>query len=132
MTALTARRRVKRRTGEIVTHPVAAGAHVFEGALVALEGGYAKPAYEAGSLVAAGVARVAADNTSGQDGAIKVDVMRGIFAFENAGDVTRGHIGAQAWMVDDQTVAAGSNSNGRSPAGKIVDVNEDGVWVDIG
>jgi hypothetical protein len=132
MAALTERRLTKRRDGKRVSHPVAAGAVIHEGALVVLDGGYAKPAHEASGLYAAGVAGESADNGNGANGAEAVVVIRGVFAFASAGDITRAQIGAQAYMVDDQTVSASDNSGARSAAGKIIDVNEDGVWVEIG
>jgi len=131
MVALTERRRTKRRDGTVFAHPVKAGARIWQGALVMLEGGYAVPAREAAGLVAAGVARAGADNAAGADGALTVEVERGCFAFENAGDITRAHIGQQAYAVDDQTVSASDNNGARSAAGTIMDVNEDGVWVRI-
>ncbi len=132
MVALTERRRVKRRDGRRFAHPVAAGARIHAGALVMLQDGYAAPAREASGLVSAGIALGGVDNTGGAAGAEMVEVETGVFAFENAGDITRAHIGQQAFAVDDQTVSASDNNGGRSAAGQIVDVNEDGVWVRIG
>ena len=131
MAALTERRKTPRRSGELLSAPVKAGAMIHEGALVALENGYATPAREATGLVAVGVARASVDNTAGGDGAARVELARGVFAFVNAGDVTRAHIGQSAFMVDDQTVSASEANGARSPAGTIFDVDEHGVWVDI-
>ena len=40
-------------------------------------------------------------------------------------------IGADCYIVDDQTVAKTSGTNTRSVAGKVFDVDADGVWVDF-
>jgi hypothetical protein len=51
--------------------------------------------------------------------------------------VTRAQIGDACYIVDDQTVAktdgaAGQNPATRSPAGTVVDLDDDGVWVRTG
>jgi hypothetical protein len=40
--------------------------------------------------------------------------------------------GNDCYLVDDQTVAKTSATNTRSVAGKIVDVDSQGVWVKLG
>ena len=42
-----------------------------------------------------------------------------------------GDIGSDCYIVDDQTVAKTSGTNTRSVAGKVFDVDADGVWVDF-
>lgn len=68
-----------------------------------------------------------------------VQVRTGVFRFANSADtdeITLADVGADAWIVDDQTVAktgAVVESNPtRSKAGRIVDVDTHGVWVSIG
>ena len=46
--------------------------------------------------------------------------------------IVRADVGADCYIVDDQTVAKTNGSNTRSVAGKIIAVDADGVWVKIG
>jgi len=134
VTALTQDRNTPYRQGDIFTHPVAAAARIFVGALVALDAnGFAAPGSTATGLTALGVAWSRADNGGGADGDITVRVRRGVFRFANAGTDTidRTHIGGTAYIVDDQTVAANDGAGTRSAAGTIRDVDAQGVWVEI-
>jgi hypothetical protein len=74
------------------------------------------------------------DNTGGADGAATVTVRRGIFPFANSANadaISRANIGATVYVVDDQTVALTNGTNTRSAAGRVYDVDADGVWVEI-
>jgi hypothetical protein len=135
MTALTQDRATESRLGDFVNDPVAAGKLIYAGSLVVLSAtGYAEPGITATTVTARGRAEEQADNTGGADGAITIKVRRGIFKFANdAGDaVTRAMIGDDAYIVDDQTVAGTSGTNTRSVAGTIIDLDSDGVWVQVG
>lgn len=135
MAALAKDRNTPRREGDQVNDPVAAGARIHAGSFVVLSAtGYAAPGSTALNLSARGLAEEPVDNTGGADGDLTVAVRRGIFRFANeAGDlVARTHIGGTAYVVDDQTVAATDGVGTRSAAGKIVDVDADGVWVEVG
>lgn len=108
-------------------NPVAAGANIHRGALVALDAqGNAIPAAPA-SPVLRGIALVAADNTGGLAGAITVETRRGTFVLKNNGTLTRAHIGKPAYVVDDETVGAA----GTLVAGKCLDILPGGVAVEI-
>lgn len=134
MTALTKGRRALSREGKTVSDPVAANAKIFTGALVVLVGGFLKPGTVATGLKARGIAAADADNTGGADGAIRVDVERkGAFPFVNHGadPIDRTHIGGNAYIVDDQTVAATDGTGARSVAGKIIDLDVNGVWIEF-
>lgn len=48
------------------------------------------------------------------------------------GLVAQADVGADCYVVDDQTVARTSATNTRSRAGIVVAVEPDGVWVQIG
>lgn len=133
--ALTKDRNTPRRAGDQVADPVAAGATIHAGALVVLNSsGYAAPGSTATGLTARGRAEHHVDNSGGADGDETVEIRRGIFRFTNSGSDTidRTHIGGQAYIVDDETVAATDGTGSRSAAGEIVDVDSDGVWVRIG
>jgi hypothetical protein len=129
MVALTERRLVKRRTGDLFTDPVKAAVDIFEGAMVVLDAGFAAPGRTAVGLKARGICSTSALNAGGAAGALNVNINAGIFALNNDGSVARTHIGGTAYIVDDQTVAATDGGGTRSPAGPIIDVNDDGVWV---
>ncbi len=133
MVALTQDRPTPERAGVDQADPVAAGAVIYAGALVALNAtGYAVPGATATGLVARGVAQEAVDNSAGADGAVSVASKRGVFRFANDGSVGRADIGATAYIVDDQTVANNDATGTRSAAGKIIDVDSVGVWVQVG
>ena len=133
MAALTTDRNTPRRDGASMSVPVAAAQQIFAGSLVAVNAtGYATPGATATTLRGIGRAEAQADNSAGADGAISVDVMRGVFRFANsaAADlITRAEIGADCYIVDDQTVAKTNGTGTRSVAGTVFDVDADGVWV---
>lgn len=113
--------------------PVAAGATIYEGALVALNAtGYAQPAAQATGLTAIGRAEAFADNSGGADGAISVQVRRGAFLWENdpttANAVTQALVGKSCYILDDSTVTA--VADGSSEAGKVLGITDDGVTVE--
>ena len=135
MAALSEARAIKKRAGKHFLRAVAGTKKIFEGALVCLNStGYATPGALAATLVADGVARETVDNTAGADGAVTVEIEKGVFPFANSTStdaITRAEIGDNAYIVDDQTVAKTDAGATRSVAGKIVDVDADGVWIEI-
>ncbi|WP_068634710.1 hypothetical protein [Thauera butanivorans] len=135
MAAQTADRNTPYRTAEDFEFPVAAATKIFGGALVCINASsLATKGATATGLKCVGIARDVADNSAGAAGAIRVKVRRGCFRFANsaAADlVALADIGADCYVVDDQTVAKTSASNTRSIAGKVRDVDADGVWVEI-
>lgn len=77
MTALTQDRNTLRRDGVQTEPPVAAGARIYGGALVAINAaGFAVPGSTATGLIGAGVAEQRADNTGAAAGAIRVRLNR--------------------------------------------------------
>ena len=132
--ALTGERDTARRDTESLQPEVAAGARIFKGALVALQGGYAVPGATATNLIPAGRAEESVDNSGGSAGALRVKVRRGQFLFKNfaTDPVLRAHVGADCFIVDDETVAATHGGNTRSRAGKVLGLEDaNGVWVEI-
>lgn len=132
MTALTKNTpRTRVGEGRRFRDPLAAATRVFAGAMVALNAaGNAIPAIPTAVRVR-GVALAEADNSDGLAGAASVDIERGPFLFANstAAPVTRAHVGANVYVVDDSTV--GSASAGTIVAGKCLDVTPEGVVVEI-
>ena len=113
------------RGGEVVESTLAASTEVFGGSLLEYNAGKVKPAAKAANKVIAGVALAGAE--SGAADTVKVPVRRrGTFHFAKSGTAVVGEV---AYIVDDDTVtdvAAGS-----SKVGRIVDSDDDGVWVEL-
>lgn len=130
---LSADRNTPVRTGDEAVYGVKAGVTIYAGALVVLQGGYARPGRTATGDVAVGRAEERAVG-GGSDGAVTCRVRRGVFRFANssAGDaITAAEIGSTCYVVDDQTVAKTNGSSTRSAAGVVWDVDASGVWVKI-
>lgn len=132
--ALTQDRNTPQRDGDIINIGVAAGKKIYAGALVALDAnGYATPGATATTLKGLGRAEEQVDNSSGSNGDVAVNVRKGIFRFANEAtdQVTAADIGNNCYIVDDQTVAKTDGTGTRSVAGKVFDVDSQGVWVDM-
>ena len=136
MAALTADRSTSNKANVDFTFPVAAATKIFAGSIVAIStaSAYATKGAVATTLKAVGVAIEQADNSAGAAGDIRVKVRRGLFQFGNsaAGDlITLADVGADCYIVDDQTVAKTNGTATRSVAGKVRDVDAGGVWVEF-
>lgn len=146
MAALTKARamRIKRAGG--MDFPVAAGAKIFQGAFVCLDGGYLVPATAKDGLTPVGRASQTVDNSSGAAGAVTchVDFMkeRVFFPFGAPLDeqFAQTDVGKLAYFVDDQTVSADPDFDDddvpqRSVAGTVFRVEGTGatqvVWVEV-
>ncbi len=133
MAAATSDRNTERRAGNNFAFPAKGGARIFLGALVVLSGGYALNGRAGTGLVCVGIAEETVDNTNGPDGAQTVKVRSGaLWRFDNSGgadQITLADVGANAYIVDDQTVAKTDGGNARSVAGKVRDVDTQGVWI---
>ncbi|CAN5129881.1 hypothetical protein BH10PSE8_BH10PSE8_01010 [soil metagenome] len=136
MTALAADRTTPSRKGEYLDLPAAAAKKFYAGALGALDAaGRATPGANATTLKGLGRVEAYVDNSAGAAGDVKVRIRMGCFRWANSasGDlITAADIGANAYIVDDQTVAKTDGGTTRSIAGKIVDVDAQGVWVRSG
>jgi hypothetical protein len=132
MAALDQDRNTPARDGSVLSMPVAGAKRIYAGALVARDAsGYATPGATATTLMGIGRAEAQADNSSGSDGDMTVQVRKGVFRFANDGTdtVTRAHVGQDCYIVDDQSVASNDGAGTRSVAGKVFDVDTEGVWV---
>lgn len=133
MAALTADRNTPLRSGDEIVLPAAAAKKFFAGALVARDAsGNATPGAVATTILGVGVAAEYADNSGGSAGDLTVRIKKGIFRFANStgGDlIAAADIGNNCYIVDDQTVAKTDGTGTRSVAGKVFDVDSDGVWV---
>lgn len=134
---LAADRDTPRKDGVVFEFPMKDNVKIFAGALVVIESsGYAAPGSTAATHVAAFVAQDFADNTGPGHaaGAVKVKVRRGCFRFKNSasGDaITLADVSKVCYVVDDEQVAKTHNSNARSVAGIVRDVDASGVWVEF-
>jgi hypothetical protein len=121
-------------------YPVLAGAKIFKGSLVVLDGGYACPGKAATAVKCVGRAEETVDNAGLGNGGKVVLVKRGCFRFANsaaADAIAQADVGNTCYVVDDQTVAktdghAGETPASRSAAGVIEAVDAAGVWVSVG
>ncbi|TFU26179.1 hypothetical protein [Thermus tengchongensis] len=112
--------------------PVKANAVIRQGALVMVAGGYAEEAGPGTGKVALGVAQHGADNTGGADGAVSVEVRRGVFRFEvdPADPVGPADLGKDVYATGPNTVA--KTGTGRSKAGRLLKLDPGGyAWVEV-
>lgn len=120
--------------GRLLSLPVKGSTTIYQGALVVLDaGGYAICGKKAAGLTAVGRAEKTVVN-SGADGAMTVNVLRGVFVYANsataANKVAAKHLLKPCYIEDDQTVTA--LATGASVAGLVVRVDESGVAVELG
>ncbi len=130
--ALTADRTTPRRGGDLLDLPAAASKKFYAGSLVAVDAsGNATPGATATDILGVGRCREQVDNSSGAAGAVTVPIEKGIFRFANSATdpVTRADIGKDCYIVDDATVS--HTDTNQSVAGKVFDVESQGVWVDM-
>lgn len=135
MAALTTERDTIRRSGDNLSLKAAATKKYFAGALVARDAnGRATPGAVATTIRGVGRCRETVDNSAGADDAVDVPIEKGIFRWGNSAstdEITAADIGSDCYIVDDQTVAKTNGTSTRSVAGKIHDVDDIGVWVDM-
>ena len=115
-----------------VVLPVAKGAVIPSAVLVALDSdGNAIEAKKAENLIVVGMSQQTADNTGGLAGAVTVTVRRGAVVLDNSGTAAFTQAGAfkDCYLEDSLTVT--SESTGTSVVGKVLQVDPDGVVVEI-
>lgn len=122
MSALSEDRNIWRRDGQMLAIPVAQGSVIYKGALVCRSGGLAVAADDEAGLSFAGVAVESVDNSGGADAAVSVRVWQsGIFPMAKESAVTA-DAGAEATVVDDQTVGLAATTTNDIKCGRIVRV----------
>lgn len=134
MAALTDDKKTEYRVGEEVAVPIDDGDKIYAGAFVcANAGGYGVPGADTAGLTFVGVAREGGDNTNGADGAVSVIVRRkGVFKMTFASAITQAAVGANACIVDDQTVDLAAATTNDIVAGKIVEfIDSTHAWVEL-
>lgn len=129
MAALAADRKTPLRSGEFRLVPVAAATVIYAGAMVARDSsGNAVPAADTAGLVVLGRAEARADNSLGAAGDVSVTIREGVFAYAHSG-LTLANVGKPVFALDDQTVGL-SSTNGVY-AGTLIDVSDEGAWIEI-
>ncbi|MDR5803409.1 hypothetical protein [Caballeronia sp. LZ001] len=136
MTALKADRDTVNRAGLCFSYPAKAGIRFFAGAIAAIEvdSGLLIAGIESKALKGAGIVQEQVDTTGGTDGVERVTIRRGQWRVANsagADQLTLKDVGSPAFIVDDQTVAKTDGDGKRSLAGKVIDVEPAGVWVEF-
>ena len=145
MTALAASYDPKRKDGQLIRYPLAAGVHVFKGALVCVSTttGFLMPGADAAGVVCVGAAYEEGNNgagavqydgsiSSGAAGAVSVRVQTvGLYQYHKAG-ATQADVGKQAFLLDDNTVStAGTVDNVKcGVVGALVDSGTVAVLID--
>ena len=125
---LTQDRMTPVRDGEVMPFAVAAGAQIFQGALVATNAaGFLVAGAAATGLTYIGRADAHVDNSDGADGDEIVLVRRNkAFRWKNADadPVDQSLVGKTCYILDDETVAATDGT------GTVLAVETAGVWVE--
>lgn len=132
--ALSNPRSTLQRGRSLLVIPVAAATVIQQGGLVCVNAaGFAVPGSVATTLKAAGRAEETIDNSAGANGALSVKAQRGAFLYKNsaADPIVQADLLNDCYVVDDETVAKTNGTNTRSKAGKILDIEATGVWVEI-
>jgi hypothetical protein len=135
MAAATSDRDTKARDGRDFGFPVAGATKIFAGTIVVIGAtGFATKGATALNLKAIGRAKETIDNTLGANGDRTIGVERGCFRYANsaaADAIALADVGSDCYLVDDQTVAKTDGGATRSKAGKVRDVEANGVWVEF-
>jgi hypothetical protein len=135
MSAATVSQNLARRKGTAIQFLLATAAvKLLQGVLWARNSsGYITNASDATGLKVVGMGAEEVDNSGGSNGDLDCTAELGIFCLVNSATnaVTRAHIGLPCYVEDNQTVASTGGSYG-IVAGVVVDVDDDGVWVNVG
>jgi len=130
--ALTKDRNTTERAGDAVSRPVEAAVKLFAGGMGAINAaGNIVPASNTVGLKVIGRIEAAVDNTAGAAGDQFASVKRGVFHYANstASPLTVADIGGNALVEADDIVAKVTTNS--IVAGKIIDIDAAGVWVEI-
>lgn len=119
------------RPGSVTRYPLAAATIMYAGILAALNAdGNLVPASDTAGLRVVGRAESTIDNSTGLAGDLSCNVKEGVFKYANSqtNAVDADDKGKFAFVEDDAIVA--ETSTHKVKAGRIVDVESDGVWID--
>lgn len=133
MANATAARDDKQSQGDVVAVKMS-NVKLYAGTLLAYNtSGYVVNAADTASFVFAGVAAETVDNSAGSAGSAKIDVYtEGTFEVSYSGTATQATVGTNAYLVDNQTVAAAATTTNDVLCGKVVEfINSTTVRVKI-
>lgn len=135
MSAATVSQVLERRAGKTIQFTAGAAAvKLLAGVLQARNAaGYITNASDATGLKVVGIGAQEVDNSAGAAGDLDCEVETGIFKLENSvgSPVTDAYIGLACFVEDNQTVSISGGTHS-VVAGRVVKVDSDGVWVDVG
>lgn len=120
------------RAGDTVNLPVAAATALYAGVILAINaGGYVVQASDTANLRVIGRSEEDVDNTDGANGDLSVNARRGVFRYGNSATnaVTLAHVDQVCYVEDSVTVDSDGGVNSIK-AGRVIAVDDDGVWVD--
>lgn len=130
---LTANKGVLERPNAAFSYmQVTSGTVIYAGALVAVDTntGYAVNAADTEGLRVIGVAQAQVDQRI-YDSTKRLLVKRGVFCFANPGSFTTAAVGDWAYVLDNQSVVPIASATNDILAGRIVEVDTRGVWVNV-
>lgn len=117
----------------IIRAPLKDDAVVLAGTMAAIDAsGYFVPVTAALGLRIVGLYLDSADNTNGGDGGKVVRVQQGVWKLKagTSGDaLTQANLFDDVYAIDNETVGATDGTGTRSLAGKLFQVESDGVYV---
>lgn len=131
--ASTTSRSTDYRSGERLALPVAAATLLLLGTIACIDAnGRLVPGANTDGLKIGGLVLAEADNSTGGAGAIRGNVERGIYRFENSATspLAAADVGTICFVEDNDTVA--KTTTHRVKAGLVLEVDASGVWVDMG
>ena len=105
---------------------------MFAGSIGAVNAaGNAVPASDTAGIKVVGRCEAHMDNTAGAAGDANITMKRGVFRFANSvgSPLAAADLGTNALVEDDGTVAKATVNS--IIAGKIIDIDASGVWVEI-
>jgi hypothetical protein len=121
---------------------VEANTLIYKGVMVGVDAsGWLVDGAAAGAVLIAGCSAQRTDNTtgnlfgnSGLANGVVSNVFQGVFKFNNgtgADVIAQANVGQPCYVVDNQTVGL-TGANARLYAGTIMQVDSDGIWVEMG
>lgn len=128
-------RNTPERAGVLLEPGVAASTLIEAGHMGAKNAaGYVVPADDTVGLIVLGRVENTVDNTGGANGDERVKILRKkAFQFKNSATapLTIADLFGNAYVEDSETVTTAAGATNDIVAGKIIDVDSDGVWVEI-
>lgn len=106
---------------------------VYGGAIAAIDTstGEIVPATDKAGLMVVGRIDATSDNTgAGYSATRRASTSRAVFRWANGGSFTAANVGTMCYIQDDQTVTTAAAASADIPVGIIVEVDDNGVWVD--